>query len=194
MKPLTATELELCERITALGDDWEATATFLAQPAIADWLIARSLQTPYRHLDGYMERYWLLNPYDFSAPKGGRERPSARIHHILRRDLDDHPHDHPWAARTVILKGWYVEERLLADGGTCKYLRHAGDTATLALGEYHRITEVSEGGVWTLFITHQYQGTWGFRVDGKKVPYKEYLASPKPGRDGMPASTAAAGA
>jgi hypothetical protein len=29
--------------------------------------------------------------------------------------------------------------------------------------------------VWTLFITWRYQGTWGFDVDGSKVPWREYL-------------------
>jgi hypothetical protein len=157
-------------------------------------LIERALKTPYTHLEGYMERFWLLNPYDFDAPKGARELPSARIHHILRKDLDQYCHDHPWDARTVILKGWYVEERLMPDGSLQTFRRQPGDTAPLNFGEYHRIVEVSEGGVWTLFITYRYQGTWGFLVDGKKVPYREYLASPKPGRSGTPATTAAAGA
>jgi hypothetical protein len=194
MKP-TAFETDLCERIAALdAEGWATTAQFLALPEVADGLIERSFKTPYTHLPGYMERFWLLNPYDFSAPKGERELPSARIHHILRKDLDDHLHDHPWAARTVVLKGWYIEERLMADGSLKLLKRQPGDTAALNFGTYHRIVEVSEGGVWTLFVTYRYQGTWGFLVDGKKVPWREYLDSPKPGRSGMPATTAEAGA
>lgn len=200
MSRLTPFETELCERIQALDMDashtgWRATAEFLAQPEIAEWLIARSLRTPYSHLDGYMDRFWLLNPYDFDALKDGRELPSARIHHILRADLDPHPHDHPWEARTIILKGWYIEERLdPKTGQTFRCMRSEGDTVELNFGEYHRIVEVSEGGVWTLFITKQYQGTWGFLVDGQKVPYRKYLATPKPGRSGMPAATVEGGA
>jgi hypothetical protein len=193
---LTTFETELCERIVALESEnsWATAAQFLAEPAIADWLIETSFRTPYTHLPGYMERFWLLNPYDFDAPKGGRELPSARIHHILRKDLDRHYHDHPWDARTVILKGWYIEERLMADGSLKLLKREPGDTAALNFGGYHRIVEVSEGGVWTLFITYQYRGTWGFLVDGKKVPWREYQASLRPGRSGMPATTAEAGA
>jgi len=197
MKPLTTTEIELCERILALESGrygWPTVAKALAEPEIADWLIERSFKTPYTHLDGYMERFWLLNPYDLSAPRGERELPSARIHHILRADLDDVPHDHPWDARIVILQGWYVEERLMPDGSLQQFCRMPGDTAPLNFGEYHRIVEVSEGGVWTLFITYQYKGTWGFLVDGKKVPWREYLASPKPGCSGTPGIAAAAGA
>jgi hypothetical protein len=164
----------------------EYMAKWLAEPEVADWLIERSKKTPYIHLPEYMERDWLFNPYltyeDKQALKEqglplppSSERPSGRVHHILRQDHDRHHHDHPWNAQTIILRGWYREIRLLPDGSEQEFLRVAGDTATLDFGEYHRITEVSDGGVWTLFITHQYQGTWGFLVDGKKVPYRQYL-------------------
>lgn len=39
----------------------------------------------------------------------------------------------------------------------------------------HRISEVSEGGVYTLFISGKWRGVWGFLVDGVKVPWKKYL-------------------
>jgi hypothetical protein len=32
-----------------------------------------------------------------------------------------------------------------------------------------------DGGATTLFITGKYRGTWGFLVDGVKVPWREYL-------------------
>lgn len=166
-------------------DKIERMAEMLAAPGVADWLIARSKKTPYIHLNGYMERDWLFNPYPTHEEKQAlkaqgifepvRETPSGRIHHILRKDLDCFPHDHPWDAQTIILRGWYRELRLLPDGSEQEFLRVAGDTASLNFGEFHRIIEVSKGGVWTLFITHQYQGTWGFLVDGKKVPYRQYL-------------------
>lgn len=164
----------------------EGMAKWLAEPAVADWLIARSKKTPYTHLNGYMERDWLFNPYlthedKMALKKQGlplppsSERPSGRVHHILRRDLDRHHHSHPWDAQTIILRGWYKELRLMPDGSEQEFLRTAGDTASLTFSDYHRIIEVSEGGVWTLFITHKYQGTWGFLVDGQKVPYRQYL-------------------
>lgn len=55
------------------------------------------------------------------------------------------------------------------------FTRKAGTTAALKFGEYHRITEVSIGGVWTLFVTGKYRGAWGFDVDGIKVQWKHYL-------------------
>jgi uncharacterized protein YwqG len=91
-------------------------------------------------------------------------------------------HDHPWDARTIILRGFYWEVRPmspndehygLANGA--HFLRWKGDTAQLNFGEFHQIVKVPEDGVWTMFITYKYRGTWGFLVDGVKVKWKEYL-------------------
>lgn len=107
-------------------------------------------------------------------------------------------HNHPWNARTIILRGFYTEKRLvkgdvreealidLRQSGlheevvqaarvTETITRQAGDTAALRFGEYHRISEVSEDGVYTLFISGKWRGVWGFLVDGVKVPWKKYL-------------------
>ena len=60
-----------------------------------------------------------------------------------------------------------------------------GDTRAIKYGEYHSIDSVSidygtyprmESGVYTMFITWKYQGTWGFLVDGKKVHWKQYVS------------------
>lgn len=168
-------------------------ARFLARPKVADRLISCAMRTPYYHLkdkDGsmYMERYWLFNPYpphsDGVGRRWGNWMPSIRIHRIMREDRDRHMHDHPWDARTIILRGWYTELRPCEPSADCDYIddfynRKAGDTATLKFGEFHRITQVSQGGVWTLFITWRKQDTWGFNVDGKKVPWREYLGIEK---------------
>lgn len=34
---------------------------------------------------------------------------------------------------------------------------------------------VCDGGAWTLFISWRWRGVWGFLVDGRKVPWREYL-------------------
>jgi hypothetical protein len=179
---------------------WNLIARVVSRNPIADWLIRQAQNTPYVHIDGYMNRWWLFNGYrrglDGQMHKPFEWLPSVRVHHILRKDFDRVPHDHPWDARTIILKGWYKEVRLFkfptftglqkgADGSLASsfrireegllYSRKVGDTATLKFNEYHTVTEVSPGGVWTLFFTWKYQGGWGFWVDGKKVPYREYL-------------------
>lgn len=163
------------------GGPWGMLARFLAQPHVVDWLITRAKRRPYSSIvkDGqlYMERYWLFNPYpDTGASGKDRKRwqfpISIRLHHILLPDQDRDLHDHPWNARTVILRGWYIEKR---DDIKGYYFRHAGGTAALRFGEYHRITDASIHGVWTLFITGRYRGTWGFLVGGIKVPWRKYL-------------------
>lgn len=158
---------------------WRTIASIASRPSVTAWLIRRAQRTPYTHImspDGsetYMGRWWLFNAYPASGAakrKGWGWLPSVRIHHIMRADEDRHHHDHPWNARTIILDGGYLEDR--ADA---RFSRLPGDTVTLKFGEYHRIIEVSQGGVWTLFITWKYRGVWGFNVDGVKVPWRKYL-------------------
>lgn len=176
---------------------WRALAKFLARPRVVDWLITRAKRTPYRHITGpdgsvYMERYWLFNPYD---PESDGARPwwqlpiGIRLHHILREDDDRGAlHDHPWHARTFILRGWYREVKPKRICTWCQtedcnghyfVTREVGETATLKFGEYHRIIEVSKGGVWTLFVTGRKRGTWGFLVDGQKVQWRKFLGIEK---------------
>lgn len=157
---------------------WRLLAFIVSRPTIAEWLIARAWRTPYRDLPGYMRRGWVFNPYTASSDNSDRtERrirwlPAIRVHHILRKDLADHPHDHPWNARTIALRDWYIERR---EDGTQRVIR-AGDTAPIRFGQFHHIEQVSEGGVFTLFFTWDYCGTWGFLVDGVKVPWRQYVA------------------
>lgn len=155
---------------------WKILAFIVSREPVADYLINRAAQTPYYDLEGYMHRDWLFNPYGKdkdgnTLPPKRPNWPSIRIHHILRRDLDLHPHDHPWDARSIILRNGYIEEN--KDGKST--FRRKGDTFPIKFEQYHRITEVPEQGVWTMFFTWKYQGMWGFLVNGVKVPWREYL-------------------
>lgn len=173
---------------------WSIIARQLARPAVASWLIERSKRTPYFHIQGddgspYMDRFWLFNPYDRETGKP-RWAPlipwSIRIHHIRREDRDEHMHDHPWNARTIILKGTYLEEMPYGpedhrpEGAICAVWRYPGDTKSILFGHYHRISRVpNPDGCYTLFISGKYQGTWGFLVDGVKIKWREYLEARK---------------
>lgn len=172
---------------------WFLIAKILALKPVANWLIARAKKTPYSPIvkDGlvYMERYWLFNAYE---SVDGQQLDSKlkwfpwslRIHWIRLPDQDRHLHDHPWNARTIILKGGYVEERLNDNPfffDTEEFERNPGSTAKLGFGEYHRITRIPDSGAWTLFISGPYQGTWGFLVDGVKVQWRTYLGLPENG-------------
>lgn len=184
---------------------WEIIASLVARnPRLVDWIIRRAQRTPYYPItskdgaDIYMGRWWLFNPYGKAAD--GEQTaarwawlPSIRIHHIMRADNDRHLHDHPWNARTIVLRGWYEEERpgdIFNQGDRYReqrddlggwllprevFDRRAGYTGRLLFGQYHRISAVPEDGVWTMFFTWKKRGSWGFSVDGKKVSWREYL-------------------
>lgn len=166
-------------------------ARFLARPAVADWLIRRAMRTPYTHLvimdaidrvfcvaDGteplpgdywYMRRFWLLRLGPLQI----------RLHHILAEDPGRDHHDHPWPFRSVILRGWYLEQRVRSETPSIHLVKHvrreAGDTYHMPRGEFHRIVQVADGGAWTLFITWGARRGWGFkRADGSVVPHGEY--------------------
>jgi hypothetical protein len=181
---------------------WRLVARVVTISFAADWLIARAARTPYYDITGpdgslYMGRWWLFNPYGKADGEQTAARwpwlPSIRVHHIVRPDSDRHMHDHPWNARTIILRGEYTEERRISavpkgtwwfplyEGDLLRagFTRQRGYTGRLLFGEYHRIREVSPGGVWTVFFTWNKRGTWGFLVDGAKVPWRKYLGLEK---------------
>lgn len=164
---------------------WAVVALIISRQPIAARIIRRAERTPYFHLPGYMERFWVFNPYGKDAqgnptPARFGWLPSIRVHHILRADGDRHLHDHPWEARTIILRGAYRERRreydTFGEGYDTTHTLIPGYTARLRFGEFHSIDQVSGGGVWTLFITYGYRGTWGFLVGDQKVPWREYKA------------------
>lgn len=168
---------------------WRLVAFIVSRGPLANWLIARAKRTPYSHItsrDGsevYMERYWLFNPYRKrpdcgAAPARWSWLPSIRLHWIRAADSASHMHDHPWNARTIVLRGFYWEQKFAAPGTEVRtvHTRKRGYTGRILFGEYHHISTVSICGVWTMFFTWDYRGTWGFWRDGAKVPYREYLA------------------
>lgn len=168
---------------------WRGVARVVSKPKVADYLIRRAMKTPFTHLPSnddpsYMERYWLLNPYPVSSRDRKRwQFPwSIRLHLIKRADAERDIHDHPWNARTIILRGAYLEKRqgpaveMFRDPPLYTIIRRKGDTATIKHNEYHTISEVTAGGVWTMFITGPWLGDWGFLRNGVKVWWRTYLA------------------
>ena len=163
---------------------WSALAGWLADSPRLVALIRRvAARTPYFDIDGpggtlYMRRWWLLPKWCLRFdPKCGALMPkpwmpfSIRLHHIMRPDADRHLHDHPFNFRSILLQGWYVELR--PDGGRTIT---AGETYRAPATRWHRISQLSEGGVWSLFIMGRRVNDWGFLVDGEKVPWQRYLS------------------
>lgn len=172
-------------------------------PDVVSALIRRAKRTPYYHLTGYMNRWWLV-PYrneilrqpweqkfastDGTGPVRFLERPiawllqrfniSVRVHEILRSDLGRDPHDHPFNYLTIILRGAYWERRF-DDRGRCisRKMHGPGSIIWRRAKSWHML-ELHQGTVTTLFITgRKVDGAWGFNVDGKKVPRREYEAT-----------------
>ena len=169
---------------------WKIVAAVASTELVRHWLIKRAVANPYSDIYGpdgslYMARGWVFNPYgkdenNEPLPPRWTWLPSIRVHLIKRPDSDRHLHDHPWNARTIVLEGWYTEERyheMKAYGGPERkcHIRTEGYTGRLLFGQYHRIVRVSNDGVYTLFFTWKYRGTWGLDVNGIKMPYREYL-------------------
>lgn len=171
---------------------WRVFAWIVSRRPVARYLILRAKRTPFFSLPGYMDRWWLFNPYkdsnDADVPTYDPRWPSIRVHHILRADLARHPHDHPWDARTIILCGDYTELRARGHWahdefgieGWDRFWRRPGDTARLDFLEFHHISSVSDGGVYTMFITWPWRGRWGFLVNGKKVHWRDYADNGEP--------------
>lgn len=157
---------------------WQAIALLLARPRVVDAIIAYAQRRPYSHLFSYMGRWWamprfMLGRDEFGALFPWRWLPfSIRVHHILRPDADPYLHDHPWPFRTIILRGSYHEEDVF---GVVR-VHLTGDTVRRNAEDFHRITQVSEGGVWTLFIMGRWRNRWGFLTGhpARKTYWREY--------------------
>jgi hypothetical protein len=151
------------------------------------------------HADGtiYMERYWIVpSARPGSASKAGCyvatwRQPirwilqklgiAVRLHCIHTPDLDRAMHDHPWTFISVVLRGWYIEARPLRPESFLptssdpeeemeqSHPRAAGGYALRRFYHRHKITAVSPGGVWTLFVTFRKRQPWGFYTPGGKI-------------------------
>jgi hypothetical protein len=156
---------------------WTLIARFLARPRIANLVFQFAKRRIYDkgHIfdpNGslYMGRWWVFKEHAWSPY-------AARLHLIAREDQDRDLHDHPYAYRTIILQGgyWWID----LFGG--RWHIEVGQTEKQAAEHFHKIVEVTEGGVWTLFIyRHKKKSNpWGFlKAEGGtvvKVPWQQYL-------------------
>lgn len=155
---------------------------------VAGPIIRRALRTPYFHLqnsDGtpYMDRFWLFRrePVEHDVTEGERYVYAARVHHIRSSDEGRVFHDHPWPFITIILRGGYFELTPV-DSFSLDFQKRwhpAGSILFRRAEDWHRLlidTERAGDETWTLFITLSKKQTWGFRVRGKKIPWRAYLS------------------
>lgn len=132
-----------------------------------------------RDIGDYMRRWILSLPFGLMV----------RVHHIQRADADDELHDHPFGFVSLVLRGWYVEElpaehrmQSAMPGGLRTYTtRRPGSIARRRSHVAHRISRVSEGGVWTLVFARRGERQWGFYTANGWVPWTEFVTR-KPGK------------
>jgi hypothetical protein len=165
---------------------WVRSKYLAAKSGLGRWiasrLINRSRRTPYEHIPGYMERFWLFRIWR----EGGQyAKVCGRIHHIMRSDEDRHAHDHPWPYITIILRGGYVEEREYP--GTFERRRHRvrrwhgpGSILFRRSTDRHRLilpeSVKASGGCWTLFMTGPKRKSWFFYTEEGPIGWREYPA------------------
>lgn len=102
----------------------------------------------------YLERYLLFNFLGFTC----------FIHRFVSSDPEEHLHDHPWPAASVVLSGGYVEKVFLhfcAFEGVKVKKRRVNRFNFIPAVKFHQI-EFVEQGTWTLFFHGRRFKSWGF--------------------------------
>lgn len=136
-----------------------------------------------RQIGTYIDR-WYIVPPQWKLPI------CVRLQHIKRADKERVPHNHPYAFKSIVVKGWYDEQQVVDHyPGECgnhlfrnRHVHHGRfKLFVIAKERFHRIVRVSSGGVWTL-IWHPRNVTqegWGYLgEDGQIIPHDEYVRPP----------------
>lgn len=118
----------------------------------------------------YLRRWWVV-------PRNTSQ--NIYLHHFLRSDDDRALHSHPWEWNSsLILHGRYLEHT-----PTGIIQRHDGEFIHRVGEAWHRI-ELTDGPVWTLFLTGPIVREWGFDCPQGFVHWKDFTASDDPGAIG----------
>ena len=162
---------------------WRMVGAWACSPRGFKWLCEYAIKTKreykpiYHGRTLYMGRFWVI-----------RRRwnlPSVRLHWILKPDNARDLHSHPFHFRTIILRGWYMQEVPgkywpSQKNDTRLVKMRPGMQSTCGYGQFHRITQVSKGGCWTLFIMWGgKRKDWGFMTKNGYVPAAEYKGTYK---------------
>lgn len=129
-------------------------------------LLWKSMATPYWHLPGYMDRYWLFKTRWLQA----------RFHVIHRGDKGRDLHDHPFTFTSLILWGGYLEIKERADGTIGSTAHRAGSINTCNNRDFHRICTVigAQPCITLVFIWGRGKKSWGFKTKNGFVPHEDY--------------------
>lgn len=151
-------------------------------PRLVRWLVKKAMRTPYFHLDGYMQRWWLVKERWITWRGRSFQLPAVRVHRILRGDDDRHHHDHPRNSISVILEGSYTErfpesQRQHPRWDQIRYVLKPRRRWSLVLRWANTRHIISPGQMpaWSLFITWGRKQEWGFYTENGWVHWKEYV-------------------
>lgn len=117
----------------------------------------------------YLTRWYL-------TPEGHwwRDRfPAVFLHCFHSSDPDRGFHSHPWIwAASLILNGWYAEERPAGRDIVDTFVYGPGDTNIIGQDDFHRVQLLTDR-VWTLFVCGPLHGDeWEFLdEDGTLRPH-----------------------
>lgn len=161
--------------------------------AIRNWATRRAW--PYRPIsnrDGtlYMNRQWVWQLGQDGVDEYGDPKPwvALRLHTIWTSDDGRYPHDHPWPFVTLLLDNAYIEHR----PGRNPKLYRAGSVLFRRASTWHHLEllpdlsqlpplrdgRIRERPVTTLFLQLPWRQPWGFLKNGRKIPYRNFLAQP----------------
>lgn len=121
----------------------------------------------------HFQRFRLLSLFGFNI----------YLHHILKSDMDAHPHDHPWHFASLILWGGYDEEWLGAYEDWQYWAGRAMRRRTTFPGyvvvhhakDFHHIKLRSKR-VWSLVFTVGRRPSWGYQTRTGWIDHKKYRA------------------
>ena len=100
------------------------------------------------------------------------------IHRIHKADKDPHLHSHPWNFSTLTLKGSYLEKYLSTDifceKQETERVKNFGSFAVADRNYFHKIEEILDGPVYTLFVIWGTSENWNYLVNGVRIESGTY--------------------
>lgn len=138
--------------------------------------------------DPYLHRWWVV-PRNKSA--------NLYLHRFMKSDDDRALHDHPWWNVSRILEGSYSEIMPATEASTnIDGLSYVPDRPLLR-SEQRRLCDIvyreaiaahrivlTNGPVWSLFMTGPVQRSWGFYCPRGWVHWREFTAVDRDGHSG----------
>lgn len=132
--------------------------------------------------DPYLVRWYVCGrtPEHFHrvAPRLAWLPVTVFVHCFLRSDQGRDLHNHPWTTSvSLILKGGYVEERLIRPRVIRCRRFSPGSVNVIRRNDFHRVDLLADR-CWTIFIAGRKVSSWGFldRERGEWVHWREYLS------------------